>query len=192
MKLGDLQYVPEHHVPIAFTLYRVQRAAARPGTVAIGALKLAPAGLLASRFDLTAHPVGYFAEGPETAVYESLARREALSLPLSIVATRQLLAMQSTRSMRLADLRPHTSTWPFLQSLRYASTQQIAADADSLGYEGVLYRSAQQYGQDCVTLFGPALSALKLVRRVPLVDAMGGLHRAVANALLGSQVPLVP
>jgi hypothetical protein len=100
--------------------------------------------------------------------------------------------MQSMGTLRLADLRPHVSTWPFLQSLRYAVTRRIAADAHSQGYEGVLYRSAQQYGQDCLALFGSALSALKLVRRVPLVDASGCLHRAAANALLGSQVPLVP
>jgi hypothetical protein len=192
MKLGDLQYVPEHLVPLAFTVYRVQRAAARPGTVIVGALKLAPAGLLASRFDLAAHAVGYFAEGPETAVYESLARRESLSLSMSTLGARQLLAMQSTRTLRLADLRPHAATWPFLQSLRYPLTQQIAADAVGLGYEGLMYRSAQQYGHDCMALFGPALAALKLVKRLPLVDASGGLHRAAANALLGSQVPLVP
>jgi len=192
MKLEDLQYVPEHRLATAFTVYRVQRAAARPGTARVGALKLAPAGLLAARFDLPDHVVGYFAEAPETAMYESLARREALSLSLAAVGARQLLAMQSTRSLRLADLRPHVSTWPFLQSLRYALTQQIAADAHRQGYEGLVYRSAQQHGQDCLALFGPALGALKLVKRVPLVDAAGGLHRAVANAILGSQVPLVP
>jgi len=41
MKLATLQYVPETVLPTAFTLYRVQRARARPGTVTIGALKLA-------------------------------------------------------------------------------------------------------------------------------------------------------
>lgn len=191
LKLGDLQYVPEHHLPAAFTVYRVQRATARPGALVIGALKLAPAGLLSSRFDITAHPVGYFAEGPETAVYEALARREALSLSMSSLATRQLLALQSTRTLRLADLRPHAPTWPFLQSLRYALTQHIAADADSQGYEGLLYRSAQHYGQDCLLLFGPAW-ALKLAWRVPLVNPAGGLHRAAAAAVLGSQISLVP
>lgn len=192
MKLEDLQYVPEYRLAAAFTVYRVQRSAARPGTVTVGALKLAPAGLLAARFDLPGHAVGYFAEAPETAVYESLARREASSLSLATVGARQLLAMQSTRTLHLADLRPHVSTWPFLQSLRYAITQQIAADAHEQGFEGVMYRSAQQYGQDCLALFGAALGALKLVRRVPLVDAEGGVHRAVASAVRGSQVPLVP
>lgn len=192
MKLQDLQYVLEHHVAAGASVYRVQRSVARPGSVVVGALKLAPPGLLISRFDLVAHAVAYFADTPETAIYESLARREAMSLSLNVVGARQLLTLQATRSLRLADLRPHASTWPVLQSLRYALTQQIAADANGLGYEGVVYRSAQQYGQDCLALFGPSLSALKLVRRIPLVDPSGGLHRAVANALRGSQVPLVP
>ena len=93
LKLEDLQYVLEHHVSVDSSLYRVQLAAARPGTVVVGALKLASPGTLAARFDLAAHAVGYFADAPEAAIYESLARREALSLSLSIIGARQLLTL---------------------------------------------------------------------------------------------------
>src|SRR5689334_15118805 len=107
MKLEDLAFVPEHAVPASMTLYRVQRSTSRPGTVTIGSLKVPPAGTLSGRFDLSSLPVGYFAEAPETAIYESLARREALGLSLSVVAKRRLLALQTRRTLRLADLRPH-------------------------------------------------------------------------------------
>jgi hypothetical protein len=152
------------------TLYRVQRSGSRPGTVTIGGLKLPPPGALVGRFDLSLFPVGYFAEAPETAIYESLARREATALSLFLLARRQLLAVQSRRGNRLADLRPHVSSWPVLQSLRLHVTQQLAADAQRLGFEGIVYRSAQQYAHDCYALFGSALRALQMFSRVALVQ----------------------
>jgi hypothetical protein len=51
--VADLAYVPEHTVPVKLALYRVQRAAARRGTVRVGALKLTPPGTLAGRFDVS-------------------------------------------------------------------------------------------------------------------------------------------
>ncbi|MFT3664554.1 RES family NAD+ phosphorylase [Piscinibacter sp.] len=192
MKLSDLAYVPEHNLPAALTLYRVQRSTSRPGTVRVGALRLPPAGTLAGRFDLARVAVGYFGEAPETAVYEALARREVTSLSVSLLTQRSLLALQTQRTLRLADLRPHAPSWPFLQSLRLHLTQQVADDAHKLGFEGVIYRSAQQYAHDCYAIFGPALRALKLIGSVRLVNPAGGLHRCVTAALIGSQVPLVP
>jgi hypothetical protein len=192
LKLHDLHHVPDTALPEAYTLYRVQRVATRPGTRRVGALRLAPAGLLASRFDVPKAVVGYFGEGPDTALYESMARREATSLSLAMLAGRQLMAMQSTRTLRLADLRPHVSSWPFLQALRYAQTQAVAADALRLGFEGLMYRSAQHYGRDCIALFEPCLADLKLVWRAPLINDAGGLHRAAAQAIEGSQIPVVP
>ncbi len=192
MKLQDLTFVPEHAVPPALTLYRVQRAVSRPGTVTVGPLKLAPPGALIGRFDLAALSVGYFAEAPETAIYESLARREATGLSLSLLAKRRLLALHTRRALRLADLRPHVSSWPFLQSFRLHLTQRLADDAQRLGFEGIVYRSAQQYAHDCYALFGSTVRALRLSWQVPLVNSAGNPHRSLAAALIGSQVPLLP
>ena len=59
------------------------------------------------------------------------------------------------------------------------------------GFEGIVYRSAQHYGQDCFALFGPSLEALALVRRerLPLwkllwlVTAFAGLLLVVASQM---------
>ena len=53
---------------------------ARAGSVSPGPLRLAPAGDRSSRFAVASTTVGYFAESPETAMYESLVRREAVLL----------------------------------------------------------------------------------------------------------------
>lgn len=159
MKLSDLAYVPAHDLPAALALHRVQRSTARRGTVRFGAVKLAPPGTLAGRFDLAGEAVGYFGQAPETAIYEALARREVTALLLSVLGQRSLLALRARRSLRLADLRPHASSWPFLQSLRLHLTRRLAEDAHALGFEGIVYRSAQQYAHDCYAIFGPALRA---------------------------------
>jgi hypothetical protein len=195
MKLDDLELATDYHLPVPTVLYRVQRIRALAGAVALGSLRLPPRGRLLNRFDLSADDVGYFAESSETAVYETLARREATMLSKSgSVALRQLLTVQTTQPLVLLDLRPHASQWPVLQSLRYASNQALAAAAQAAGYQGVLYRSAQQYGADCYAIFGAApLRSLRLVRRAALVhNVTGALHRAVADALRGSHLPLVP
>jgi hypothetical protein len=193
MKLEELEFETSFYLPAPTILHRVQRIRSRSGTVAIGPLRLAPRGQLRNRFDLPDDDVGYFAEGAETAVYETLARREATSLSISgEIALRQLLTLQATQRMRLLDLRPHANQLPVLQSLRFASTQALAIDARAVGYRGLIYRSAQRYGSDCFAIFGAeALSTLRLVGRARLVHAdTGGLHRAVVDAIRGSKVVL--
>ena len=193
MKLEDLfSYVPQHELPSAATLYRIQRARSRTGSRAIGPLRLAPAGVRSGRFDLGLQAVGYFAEGPETAIYETLARREAVSLSLSAMAQRRLLALQTQKTLQLLDLRPHASSLPVLQSLRFHVTQQIAEEALRLGFDGLIYHSAQHHAHDCFALFEPVLDRIKLLWRKPLIDAAGGMHRSLLAALHGSQVPVTP
>ena len=137
--------------------------------------------------------MGYFAESGETAVYESLARREATTLSLDIVAKRALLALQTTEPLRLLDLRFHASAWPVLQSTRYRETRGLSLDARDMGYQGIVYRSAQQYGSDCYAIFGAeAMETLRLQSRVALVNSAGAIHRSVADAVRGSQIPLTP
>lgn len=148
---------------------------------------------MTGRFDVPDDDVGYFAESAESAVYETLARREVTSLSLSALGGRALLTMKVTTPLLLLDLRPHAAAWPVLQSLRYGATQGLAMNAKALGYNGIAYRSAQQYGADCFAIFGSALKALRLESKLPLVNpATGGLHRAAATAVRGSKVPLVP
>lgn len=77
MKLSDLTYCQEHTLPRLHSMYRIQRTRRTASTVAIGPVRLPPTGLMGGRFDLPDRPVGYFAEEPETAAYETLARREA-------------------------------------------------------------------------------------------------------------------
>ena len=192
MKLRDLQYLPPTTLATSQTVYRVQRAKPRPGTTTVGPLKLAPPGDMSSRFAVPSAPAGYFAESPDTAVYESLVRREAVSLSISNAASRTLLCLRTTRPIQLLDLRPHASSWPVLQSLRFSSTQEVAAEALAAGFEGIAYRSAQQHGQDCFVVFGAALKAFKLVWRKALVLEDGSVYQALAAAMRGGQIVVVP
>lgn len=193
MKLVELEHAVDFTLPSPSILYRVQRLRSRRGAVAVGALRVPLRGLLLNRFDLVDEEVAYFAELSETAVYETLARREATSLSLSTIAGRALLTLQTTTPLRLLDLRFHAGAWPVLQSLRYAETQELAREARALGYDGIIYRSAQQYGSDCVVLFGAgAMRCVKLVAKLPLVSAAGALHRAAAEAIRGAKVLFVP
>jgi hypothetical protein len=193
MKLSDLTYCQEHTLPRLHSMYRIQRTRRTASTVVIGAVRLPPIGLLAGRFDLPTVPVGYFAEEPETAAYETLARREAIALSITELQSRSLLWVQLTESITLLDLRPHTPTWPVLTSLRFACTQELAGEAARHGYAGLVYRSAQQYDHDCYTLFGPAIGLLRRVESTPLVDpATGGLHRLLLDVARGAQMAVVP
>lgn len=192
MKLADL----EEHRPVILAesqkIFRVQRTRSRPGALIAGPLQLAPIGELAGRFSLANDSVGYFAQTPETAIFESLVRREAALMSISYAADRQLLCLMSSAPIELLDLRPSASTWPVLQSLRFSSTQQLAADAWAHGFEGIAYRSAQHFGRDCYALFGATLGQLRLVWRKALVMPDGTMHAALHAAILGGQIPVVP
>jgi len=190
MQLHELQYLPPVTLSASQTVYRVQRIKARPGAVTTGPLKTAPIGDMSGRFALTGAATGYFAESPETAVYESLVRREAVWLSISNAAGRQLLCLRTTRPVELLDLRPHATSWPVLQSLRFSATQGIAAGALVAGFEGIAYRSAQHYGQDCFVVFGAGLGSFKLVWRKALVLANGSMHQALVTAIRGGQIML--
>ena len=193
MKLAELEHAVDFTLPSPSILYRVQRLRSRRGAVAVGPLRVPRRGLLLNRFDLINDESAYFADSSETAVYETLARREAVALSLSALAGRALLTLQTTSPLNLLDLRFHAGAWPVLQSLRYAETQELAAEARAAGYDGLIYRSAQQYGSDSVVLFGAgAMRYVKLVSRLPLLSRAGALHRAAAEAIRGAKVPLTP
>lgn len=192
MRISDLGYLPEYRLPEGSTLFRIQWARKRPTTVVYGPLKLAPAGSGLGRFDLVNEVTAYFAETPETAVYEVLARREATMLSLEALSKRRLVTLHTTRPLQMADLRPHRSQFPVLQSLRYSETRELAAEIRAAGYDGAAYASAQHPGMDCSVLFEPALDAMRATATSPLIDLAGRLHKSVFQALNGSRVPLVP
>ena len=195
MNLADLRYSPRFDLLPPQLLFRVQHSSARAGTVKIGTrlLMLPPSNLLSGRFDIAGQPVAYFAERPETAVYEAICRREATGVSFALMAKRSLLSVQTTAKITVLDLRPHALSWPVLQSLRFDQTQALAAEALAAGLSGIVYRSAQQYGMDCFALWGQALRALDRMSLESLVESRSGnLHAAVATALNGSQLPLLP
>lgn len=156
-------------------------------------LQLPPRGLRSGRFDLPDDEVRYFAESGETANYETLARRAATVLPTSALAARALLTLRTTTPLKLIDLRFHANALPVLQSLRYDLTQGLSLGARDLGYQGIAHRSSQQYGADCFAIFGQVhLASLRQESRVPLLHPdSGALHRAAADAVRGSMIPLV-
>jgi len=192
MRISDLGYLPDSRLPEGSSLFRIQWARKRPTTVVRGPLKLAPAGAGLGRFDLTSEVTAYFAEAPETAVYEVLARREATMLSLGSLSKRRLVTLHTTRSLQMADLRVHANHFPVLQSLRYSETCELAAHIRAAGYDGATYASAQHPGMDCYVLFEPALDALRATATSPLMDPTGRLHKSVFQAVNGSRVPLVP
>lgn len=174
-------------------LYRVQLPAPRSTSVVIGPVIMSPAGIMAYRFDLRSQPVGYFAFENLTAVYETLARRDARSIALATVKARDLLTVRfRSGGLHIADLRPHTTDWPVLQSNRYSSTQALAADLQTNRYDGVLYSSAQHFAVDCLALFGAANAALTRVSSDALFDpATTRLHGTVVAAEHGSELPII-
>ena len=60
--------------------YRVQSVRARSSNVVINGVSLPPVGLMSSRFCLCDEPVAYLADRQETALYDSLLRRDADNL----------------------------------------------------------------------------------------------------------------
>jgi hypothetical protein len=180
-------------LPGEVPVYRIQLPAPRPTSVVIGAVFMSPLGTMAYRFDLPAQAVGYFAMSEAAAVYETLARRDVRSIVLATVKARHLLtARLTTAGLRLADLRPHTTDWPVLQAGRYATTQTLAEDLQAQGFDGLVYRSAQQHAADCLALFGPANAAVASISSMPLFDAARmRLHRAVVDGARGSVLPVV-
>ncbi len=180
--------------PVAGTLYRIQLSKPRATTLNYGGVYVAPGGLMACRYDLPAVAVAYFTFDESTAMYETFARREAALVPLAVLGLRSLLtASFSGAGLNIADLRPHTSDWPALQSMRYSSTQDLARDLVSAGCAGALYASAQRPGSDCLALFGAAVIGLVSVLRTdPLYDVTAGrLHRCVVDAARGAELPVV-
>jgi hypothetical protein len=179
--------VPAHQV-----WHRVQRKTARKDSVRHKGYVLAPPGGLAGRFDLADEATAYLADSPETALYESLFRREVRSCHISRIEQRALLTFETQTSLRLVDLRGLEAHYPVLQSMRYETSQAFARACKHQGLHGVLYASAQHASHSCVCLFGAGIDRTKKLAAVNLVQAGTRLlHKSVVLAARGSQVPIL-
>lgn len=192
MNLFDLTDRHEKTLPRLYAMHRIQHTNITEHTIVVGPVYLGPLEMTA-RFDLRDVPVGYFAKTPQTAAYETIARREEVFISKGRVSTKSLLSVELVEPVKLLDLRPHTPNFPVLTSLRLTHTRNLASDAARHGYDGLIYYSAQQYGHDCYALFLPALEKLRLVQCMPLVDpATGALHRLVQDVARGAQLEVFP
>lgn len=174
------------------TWYRIQRKTARSDSIRLKGYLLAPPGGLSSRFDLINESTAYLGDTPETALYESLFRREIRSCSWERLKQRVLVSFEIRSRLRLADLRGLPEHYPVLQSLRYEHTQSLAAECRQQGLDGVIYASAQHLRHDCICLFESGMKQTKKTSLIPLVKAATDqLHKAVVAAAYGSQVPVI-
>lgn len=172
--------------------HRVQRKTARSDSVRINGFVLAPPGGLAGRFDLASEPTAYLGDSEETALYESLFRREARSCHWDRLRQRALARFETLHRLRLVDLRGLEERYPVLQSLRYESTQSFALDCRRQALDGILYASAQHPHHGCVCLFKSGIEKTKRTSSIALVKpGTEQLHKAAVTAAWGSQVPII-
>lgn len=183
---------PIIEIPSHQTWYRIQRKTARNDSVRLKGYVLAAPGGLANRFDLADESTAYLGDTPETALYESLFRREVRSCSWERLEQRVLASFETQARLRLADLRGLPERYPVLQSMRYESTQSFASECRQQDLHGILYTSAQHLYHDCICLFKSGIERTKKASSIQLVQAeTGQLHKAVVAAAHGSQVPVI-
>ena len=191
MNFKDLD-LPIVETPAHQTWHRVQRTSARRGSVRLMGFILPPTGSLAGRFDLANEPTAYLADSAETALYESLFRREVRSCHWERLQQRSLVSFEGRMSLRLADLRGLEERYPVLQSMRYETSQKFAQDCRLQELHGILHASAQHPHHSCVCLFKSGMERTRKLNSCALVErASGALLKSVVNAARGSQVPIV-
>lgn len=172
--------------------HRIQRKTARSDSVRKNGFVLAPSGGLVGRFDLVNEPTAYLGDSPETALYESLFRREVRSCHWDRLQQRVLTRFETQHALRLVDLRGLEERYPVLQSLRYEATQGFAQDCRQQELNGILYASAQHPYHGCVCLFQSGIEKAKRIFSIPLVKSgTEQLHDAVVLAARGSEVPII-
>lgn len=171
--------------------YRVQLQRAIHGSVKLGDVLLPPTGLLSGRFCLQDEPVAYFADSDQTALYESLLRRETQAQSIANLRKRCLTTFVSQSSLRLVDLRDLAEPYPVLHSLRFQQTQALSRECRAKGFNGILYSSAQHPGHTCAALFRTGIENLATLTAQPLVKKQTNrLLKVVQTALWRSGVPL--
>lgn len=174
------------------TWYRIQLIRPHPESVCPNGFVLRPAQGVAARFDVAGVAIAYLADAPETALYESVFRREVRSCSMERLRRRALATFLVRERMRVADLRSLAEPFPVLLSQRYESTQAFAQSCEERGLHGVLYSSAQHPGHSCLAMFPAGIALARRVGTQALVKPRTSqLLRPVMTALRGSMVPLV-
>jgi RES domain len=134
----------------------------------------------------------YLADSPETALYESVFRREVRNCHWDRLLERAMVTFETRASLRLADLRGLEERYPVLQSMRYETSQKFAQDCLKQGLHGILYASAQHPHHSCICLFKSGIEQTKKLTVFALVEpGTGHLFKSAANAARGSQVPII-
>ncbi len=128
---------PITELPARQIWHRVQRKTARIDSVRVNGFLLAPPDGLTGRFDLADESIAYLGDSPETALYESLFRREVRSCHWDRLQQRVLTCFETLYRLRLVDLRGLEERYPVLQSLRYESTQSFALDCRRQDLDGI-------------------------------------------------------
>ena len=183
---------PILEIPNNQVWYRVQRKSPRKDSLRLNGYMLAPFGGLAGRFDLVDEAVAYLADEPQTALYESLFRREVRNCHFSRIEQRALVTFETISPLRLIDLRGLEAHYPVLQSMRYETSQTFASACRQQELHGVLYASAQHASHSCLCLFRAGIERTKKIEANALVQSRTGLlHKAVVQAARGSQVPIL-
>lgn len=191
MNLKELN-PPLTELPAGQTFFRVQLLRARAGSVKANGLLLPPAGVLSGRFCLPEQVTAYLADSADTALFESLFRRDTKSRSLADLRQRALLQFTTIKPLRLVDLRPLAEPYPLLQSIRIAQTQALAADCFKADHHGLVYASAQHPQHACVALFPHGIAALRRTQQWPLVKpGTRQLLHTVVDAARRSGVPLL-
>lgn len=190
MKFKDLN-PPVIELPAPSVFHRVQLIRSRTTSLQMNGLSMPPVGLMHGRFCLPNEPVAYLADSQETALYESLLRRETLGRSLSELRRKSLVEFVTTGPLRLADLRGLAEPYPVLQSLRVVQTQELAADCRAEGLDGVVYASAQHPTHTCVALFQSGITRLSKRSSQRLVKpGTNRLLKVLQMAIWRSGVPL--
>jgi RES domain len=190
MKFKDLK-PPVIELPASCVFHRVQLIRPRAHSVRMNGLSLPPLGLMQGRFCLSSESVAYLADSPETALYESLLRRETVSRTLSELRRRCLVEFVTSGPLHLADARSLAEPYPVLQSLRVSQTQELAAECRAMELDGVVYASAQHPQHTCLALFSSGIIQLSKRSSKRLIKpGTNRLLQVLQIALWRSGVPL--
>lgn len=191
MNLKELK-PPLIELPAGQIFFRVQLLRARPDSVKTNGLLLAPTGSLSGRFCLPDQPTAYLADSVDTALFESLFRRDTVSRSMGELRKRALVQFTTVQTLRLVDLRQLGEPYPVLQSLRIAQTQALAREASQVGLQGLVYASAQHPQHSCICLFQEGIASLKRQHQWSLAQlGTRRLLHAVVDAARRSGVPLI-
>ncbi|WP_431045713.1 RES family NAD+ phosphorylase [Roseateles sp. L2-2] len=189
MKMSDFPSMGTFLLPSGQVLYRVQSPSMDVSKVARGPVVLHAGPEKFGRFDLSDRPTAYFATRPQTALHEAVYRKNTHELKNTALEGRELIAVATAAPQSLADLRPYSAHFPVLQSVRLKETQELTNELCQERFDGLISRSAQQDGHDCVILFDPPADLFRLLWRSPLSHAGGQGHQWVQVADRGARIP---